>query len=256
MRIEPIGERLYPSYFNTDTSIFNIITGRLEEDESLNPLKINIQTKLNYQYPEEEVISDYNFSKFYLQYPNKELRQIAYAIVDSEDSNDEKAWKITSWVIKNIQYVEDKENYGYDELWVPPIFTLRKKSGDCEDGAFLIHSLLLNADVPYERLRTYAGSVKIGEGARTGNHAWTAYRRESDNEWVILDFSYFPETIPVDARAIMKEDDKYIDDFFYMTLYEFVKTDGVNRVRDPEAYDRMGKIKHQIYLGGLVDMLI
>jgi predicted transglutaminase-like cysteine proteinase len=254
--IEPIGERAYPRFLNADTSIFNIIAGRPDENKPLNPFTVSLESQLNHQYLEEEVIPDYSLSKLYLQYPHRELRQLAYAIVDADDSNDERARKITAWVIRNIRYVEDKDNYGYAELWVPPILTLRKKSGDCEDGAFLIHSLLLNADVPYERLRTYAGTVKIGEGARTGNHAWTAYRRESDNEWVILDFSYYPETSPVSARALMKEDDRYLDDFFYMTLYEFVKTTGVNRVRDPEAYDRIGRLKHRIYIGSLIDMLI
>jgi len=53
--------------------------------------------------------------------------------------------------------------------------------GDCEDGAFLVHSLLLHAGVPYDRIGTYGGLVESGEGAATGGHAWTAYRRESDD---------------------------------------------------------------------------
>ena len=98
--------------------------------------------------------------------------------------------------------------------------------------------------------------MKAADGTRSVGHAWTAYQRESDNEWVVLDFSYFPETLPTRAREMMKDDVKYIDDFFYVTLYEFIRTEGVNRVRDPEGYDRMGRIKHNILIGNLVDALI
>jgi hypothetical protein len=256
MEIGPVEQRLYTFFHVPQADVFNIIAGRLDEDRALNPLKVNLESNFDYQYPGEERIPNYSFNRLFLQYPNQKLRELAYSIVDSDDSNDEKAWKITSWVIKQIKYIEDEDNYGYEELWVPPIFTLKKGSGDCEDGAFLIHSLLLNADVPSERLRTYAGPVQLGEGARTGNHAWTAYRRESDDEWVVLDFSYYPETIPPSAREVMKNDENYIDDFFYMTLYDFVNTEGVNRVRDPEGYDRMGRTKQHLFVGWLVDTLI
>jgi hypothetical protein len=75
----------------------------------------------------------------------------------------------------------------------------------------LIHSLLLNADVPAYRLRTYGGLVQAADGARSGGHAWTAYQRESDNEWVVIDFSFFPETLPTSARNRMKDDETYPD---------------------------------------------
>ena len=193
MRVEPIGERLYPLSLYPDTNLFNVIAGRFEEEEQLNPFKINLENQLNYQKLEEEVIPNSFFNRVFLQYPNEILRELAYSIVDPEDSNDEKVRRITSWVIKNIKYAEDIDNYGYEEFWIPPILTLRKGSGDCEDGAFLIHSLLLNADVPAYRLRTYGGLVQAADGARSGGHAWTAYQRESDNEWVVIDFSFLPD---------------------------------------------------------------
>jgi hypothetical protein len=35
----------------------------------------------------------------------------------------------------------------------------------------------------------YGGFVDAGQGAESGSHGWVAYRRESDNEWVAVDFS-------------------------------------------------------------------
>ena len=54
----------------------------------------------------------------------------------------------------------------------------------------------------------------------------------------------------------MKDDQKYIDDYFFMTLYEFVVTRNVNRVRDPEGYDRTARVKQTILTGVLVNRLI
>jgi hypothetical protein len=82
-------------------------------------------------------------------------------------------------------------------------------------------------------LRTYGGVVVAGAGARTGGHGWTAYRRETDDEWVVLDFSYHPTFDPVQDRIPMREDDRYIDDFFYVTLTSTVETPYSNRVRQP-----------------------
>ncbi len=69
-------------------------------------------------------------------------------------------YKIEQWVINNIEYKLDRENYGMLEYWALPSLTLARGTGDCEDGAFLIMSLGLNAGVDPNRLRFYAGKVK------------------------------------------------------------------------------------------------
>jgi len=246
----------YRSRENSPLNLFNVIAGDLEGTRPLNPLKVYLENSQQAKYPEEEVYPLYPLNHFYLQYPDQQLRDLAASIVDPGDSSDEKVRKIVSWVLRNIRYREDITNYGYEEFWAPPGFTLRKGSGDCEDGAFLIHSLLLNAGVPPERLRTYGGEVKAGDGAQSGGHGWTVYRRESDNEWVVIDFSYFPEDIPTWARESMKTDRKYIDDYFFMTLNEFVVTRHVNRVRDPDGYDRMARAKQTVFTGMIVNQMI
>lgn len=170
----------------------------------------------------------------YLGFPNPRLRDLAYSIVDRSDSNDEKMYKIEQWVIENIEYVLDIKNYGLNEYWALPALTLARESGDCEDGAFLIHSLALHAGVPLARLRTYGGFVELEEGLfLLGGHAWTAYKRESDEEWVEVDWCYYPTNEPLRERTAMKNDSKYVDDFFYIDALKTVDTSLVNRIRKP-----------------------
>ena len=170
----------------------------------------------------------------YLQYPNEIIKDKALSIVSRGDDNDTKAHKLHRWVLENFPYITDEQQYGRDELWVPPVMSLRAGRGDCEDGAFLLHSLMLNAGIPANRIRTYGGMVEVPGTGAEGGHAWTAYRRESDNEWVILDTSYYPNPSPVNSLPLMTEDTRYMDDIFFITLNETVMTEATNRIRDPE----------------------
>jgi len=165
-------------------------------------------------YTEEE--SDLSYES-YLQFPNAQISALA-----------------EQWVQDNITYVSDEENYGTGELWAYPTVTLEKKSGDCEDGSFLIHSLALHAGIPPERLRTYGGLVYADPwGSTTGGHAWTTYKRETDDEWIITDWCYWTTDIPIAERHPMTEDTKYIDDFFYIQATRTVETPYANEVRNP-----------------------
>ena len=139
------------------------------------------------------------------------------------------------WVQDNVPYRSDIEGYGLSELWVLPTVTVKRGFGDCEDGAFLIHSLMLNAGVPWNRVRTYGGIVVAGVGASTGGHGWTAYKREIDDEWVVVDWCYYPSQDPIDERVPMPEDERYIDDYFYVNVVETVESPIANNVKHPPA---------------------
>ncbi len=170
----------------------------------------------------------------YLQFYNPNIASLAKSIVDRSDSNDEKVYKIEQWVIENIEYVLDTHNYGMNEYWATPTLTLLRETGDCEDGAFLLHSLALHAGVPIDQLRTYGGFVEIEEGiSLLGGHAWTAYKREFDNEWVEVDWCYYPTDTLLAERTAMKDDTKYVDDFFYVDALKTVETSLVNSIRRP-----------------------
>lgn len=195
----------------------------------------------------DRAIRSPEFVNTWLQYPNDIIRNLAMAIVDPSDSNDIKMEKIQRWVVHNIQYMTDEEQYGYDELWVPPVLVLNTGKGDCEDGAFLIMSLALNAGVDPARLRMYGGFVDSGPGAASGGHGWTAYRRESDDQWVAVDFSYYPDLRPMENRIPVKDDKRYVDDYFFITQQYIVYTENTNRIRDPEVYFADGRMTPNIF---------
>jgi hypothetical protein len=122
--------------------------------------------------------------------------------------------------------------------------------GDCEDGAFLIMSLALNAGVDADRLRFYGGYVDAGPGAASGGHGWVAYRRESDDDWVAVDFSYYPDLRPMDIRTPLKDDEKYVEQYFILEVGQII-TSNINRVRNPDVvYDNRGQMQPNVLLPG------
>lgn len=156
---------------------------------------------------------DYGNKRYFLQWPNNsKLSTLASIIVGGSDSSDEKMQKIERWVEENIRYTKDPLSEMMrswhpfpGEWWFLPTETLERKIGDCEDMAFLIHSLALHAGVPFTRLYTLAGQVIDSNGFLSG-HAWTIYQRGSDSRWVAiettsnyldgsLDFNSSPGTI-------------------------------------------------------------
>lgn len=103
---------------------------------------------------------------------------------------------------------------------------------NCEDGAFLMHSLALASGISPDRLRTYGGLVWADQyGYTTGGHAWTAYKRQTDEEWIITDWCYWAKDTPLAERDSMGSDVKYIDDYFYVQADKTVETPYVNKVR-------------------------
>jgi len=204
----------------------NIVQAKIVSIQILNPSAPGI---------DQDSGADY---ERYLQFPNSELKALAASIVSTTDTNDAKMYKIEQWVINNIEYVSDAEQYEKSELWAYPTMTINNMKGDCEDGAFLLHSLALNAGVPNSRLRTYGGLVVTSSGTGIGGHAWTAYQRETDNEWIVLDWCYWATSKPFSERQSMSANLKYIDDFFFVEATKTVETPYTNRVRfaTPDIY--------------------
>lgn len=196
--------------------------------------------------PRDSITWDPLFVNVWLQHPNDIIKKLAFTIVDRHDSDDIKLEKIQRWVVGNIEYMPDDVQYGVAELWVPPVMVLHTMKGDCEDGAFLIMSLGLNAGVNPSKLRMYGGFVDAGEGAPSGSHGWVAYRRDSGNEWVAVDYSYYPDLRPMDERVPLKNDDKYVDDYFFITNRYIVFTEATNRIRNPEVYYSDGRVTPNI----------
>jgi len=207
---------LSPSNINDPYNVFSVL---------------NYKVKLYGTYNKYGKITNTLNYRGYLQYPNSQVNNLVATIVGKNDTQDQKAYKIIEWVQKNINYNSDFSNYGRDEYWALPTQTIQKKSGDCEDGAFLIHSMLLAAGVNPDRIRTYGGLVIDKSVGGLGGHAWTVYKRETDNQWVLLDWCYNPDDAPISQRETFKKYKDYIDSYFYVTLRETVdekNTWGIN----------------------------
>ena len=102
------------------------------------------------------------------------------------------------------------------EYWQFPFETLSCNVGDCEDGALLIASLAINSGVvPAFRIRVVAGMVQPEPTAPQGGHAYISYLRESDNQWVVVDWCYYEDSaIPVPQKQILKNNVVYKDVWF------------------------------------------
>lgn len=110
---------------------------------------------------------------------------------------DKRAWTIWDFVAKNLRYVPDPVKQRKEDFWLfpPEIHTLGK--GDCEDGSFLLASLLIASGISPFCVRVVIGEVLDRKGGTSG-HCWPVYRNEA-GEWCILETTlekapaYFPE---------------------------------------------------------------
>jgi transglutaminase-like putative cysteine protease len=130
-------------------------------------------------------------------------------------NNDEKMLNIQKWVVTNIKYIGDNLSEGVVEYWQFPFETLRLGTGDCEDGALLIAALAINSGIPSFRLRVVAGFVQPAPTAPQGGHGYVAYLRESDNQWVAIDWCYLQDSnTPVPLKPILKNNLVYKNMWF------------------------------------------
>jgi len=121
-----------------------------------------------------------------LQLGNTTLADAAASICAYDVTDDERAMSVVYFVSNLMAYVQDGDGIG--DHWTCALATWRRGYGDCEDGAILVHSLLLAAGVNPDRLRTAFGAALSASLAAAG-HAWCLYRRETDEEWVPLDWT-------------------------------------------------------------------
>jgi len=185
---------------------------------------------LQKRVPIEE--SEVNYAE-YFQYENPRIQKLTDGIIDPSWSDDQKAYVAEQYVIDLLEYIPDLENYGQNEYWALPTQTLDKKSGDCEDGALFIISIMLHAGVDPSKIFFYGGTVREDGRLELGGHGWVGYKR-SDGEIVPLDWCFYPTSNSLEDRPALKDNRRYYDDYFVATLYKTVMTEYENWVRNPE----------------------
>lgn len=103
-------------------------------------------------------------------------------------TDDEKTLKILKFVKGRTKYKGDPLIHKKAEFWQHAEETYQRKTGDCEDCALLILSLMRMNGIPAYRCKICAGWVQINKG-KCG-HAYVIFLA-SDNRWYVLDWCYW-----------------------------------------------------------------
>jgi predicted transglutaminase-like cysteine proteinase len=132
-----------------------------------------------------------------------------------------------------IKPKSDLALYGVDDVWSPPLATLAKGAGDCEDYAIAKFVALQEAGVSAEELRI----VVLRNDIREEDHAVVAARL--DGNWLMLD----------NLHMVMAEDQRVRN--YYSPIF-LIDHDGVKRysgasstAEGPRGYERaVGQVLH------------
>lgn len=127
-----------------------------------------------------------------------DLAAIAAGMAGQAGDDDAVAAALLSGVAGRLTYVAEDDG---EDVWTCALGTYFRGNGDCEDGAILLHALLLAAGLPPDRLVTAFGRV----GLDRAGHAWVGYRRHADGCWVALDWTFGPDQGPVAGLPVLGE---------------------------------------------------
>ncbi|MFX0077373.1 MAG: DUF4332 domain-containing protein [Candidatus Hermodarchaeota archaeon] len=130
-----------------------------------------------------------------------------------KDTPNATALAVQNFVCNFLIYKYDDLASECPEFWLFPFEAIQSEIGDCEDGAILIASLLINAGVPSWRVKVCAAQVMADpvfapSDTELGGHAYCIYladRPESDRklEWVILDWCYLQDPeVPIESKPL------------------------------------------------------
>jgi len=120
---------------------------------------------------------------------------------------------IRDWVAANIEYKSDEEQWGVEEYWQTPEETLSLHSGDCEDFAILLCTLLRAYGIGEEQIYVAVGVDNDGYG-----HAFLIENWYLDGEWRAIEPQVGTQTFPPGRRF----QDYNLADFKLLRDYEIV----------------------------------
>jgi len=125
------------------------------------------------------------------------LAEVIHDYQLKQDTPNATAHTIQKFVVRFLNYAGDDEASECPEFWQFPFETLQSGIGDCEDGAILIASLMIQAGIPAYRVKVCAGYVQESPTAPQGGHAYCIYladRERDRQDWVVLDWCYFEDS--------------------------------------------------------------
>lgn len=139
---------------------------------------------------------------------------------------------IERWVGEQIKYRSKK---GADP-WQFPEETLTLGSGDCEDHAFLIASLLLGSGISGYHVRVALGEVRVGARKRL-DHAWVMYKNEHGRWRIIEPLRTLAAPSSRKALMLVPEVVRYVPSFLFNDEHLWVVVRGGN----PGSIERVAK---------------
>jgi len=130
-----------------------------------------------------------------------------------KETPNETAFAIQNFVCNFLKYKYDDLTAEVPEFWLFPFESIQAEIGDCEDGAILIASLLINAGIPSWRVKVCAAEVIADpvfapSETEVGGHAYCIYladRPDSERklEWVIFDWCYLQDPeVPISEKPL------------------------------------------------------
>ncbi|MFW9971981.1 MAG: DUF4332 domain-containing protein [Candidatus Odinarchaeota archaeon] len=133
-----------------------------------------------------------------------------------KETPNETALAIQNFVCNFLKYKYDDLTAEVPEFWLFPFESIQAEIGDCEDGAILIASLLINAGIPSWRVKVCAAEVIADpifapSESEVEGHAYCIYladRQDSNRklEWVVLDWCYLQDPeVPIEKKPLARD---------------------------------------------------
>jgi hypothetical protein len=138
-----------------------------------------------------------------------------------EGSFDFRMRKVTEYLSEQVRYTKGKR--GFDS-WLFPEETLANGSGDCEDRAFLLASLLLSSGISSYVVRVVLGKLYNQQSRESRDHVWVMYKNES-GFWMLVEPLLHNEQARKKGEALRQKSARVpIDTYEYVPYYVFNDT--------------------------------
>jgi hypothetical protein len=125
------------------------------------------------------------------------LEEVIHDYQLRKSSHNATAHAIQQFVVRFLEYAGDEEASECPEFWQFPFETLQSGIGDCEDGAILMASLMIQTGIPAYRVKMCAGYVQESPTAPQGGHAYCIYLADlsgGGQNWVVMDWCYYEDS--------------------------------------------------------------
>jgi Transglutaminase-like superfamily len=133
---------------------------------------------------------------------------------------DKRAQIVWDYVARNVEYHSDAKRYRKKDFWLFPSEAYALRKGDCEDGSFLLASLLLGSGISPFNIRVVLGHLLDENERSLGGHSWPIYKNEC-GDWCILEsaLARAPRNLPHAERFIRSGLVRYVPDFCFNNIH-------------------------------------